>query len=212
LQRFTGPYFSQWCSSVCVIDHWINNFISALQVDLHGLLSMVPLPLSQGVVLSLLQQLACDINNDMSRKISWMTDVSTAINPSDPMITMHVRPIFEQVYQILNHQRNLPSISGSDLSSIRLLLHVINSMLTTCKWFISWNVQICHLNTSNTIGILYKAVSFIERVKIGKVYSVKYSPPHCSFLSQVRLCFSFKFSMDEEEEVLFLSNNVCNYW
>jgi enhancer of mRNA-decapping protein 4 len=103
------------------------------QVDLHGLLSMVPLPLSQGVVLSLLQQLACDINNDMSRKISWMTDVSTAINPSDPMITMHVRPIFEQVYQILNHQRNLPSISGSDLSSIRLLLHVINSMLTTCK-------------------------------------------------------------------------------
>ncbi|WJX31416.1 hypothetical protein P8452_19844 [Trifolium repens] len=103
------------------------------QVDLHGLLSMVPLPLSQGVVLSLLQQLACDINNDMSRKILWMTDVSTAINPSDPMITMHVRPIFEQVYQILNHQRNLPSISGSDLSSIRLLLHVINSMLTTCK-------------------------------------------------------------------------------
>ncbi|GAU13480.1 hypothetical protein TSUD_127770 [Trifolium subterraneum] len=103
------------------------------QVDLHGLMSMVPLPLSQGVVLSLLQQLACDINNDMSRKIVWMTDVSTAINPSDPMITMHVRPIFEQVYQILNHQRSLPSISGADLSNIRLLLHVINSMLTTCK-------------------------------------------------------------------------------
>lgn len=103
------------------------------QVDLHGLLTLVPLPLSQGVVLSLLQQLACDINNDMSRKLSWMTDVATAINPSDPMITMHVRPIFEQVYQILNHQRNLPSITGSDLSSTRLLLHVINSMLTTCK-------------------------------------------------------------------------------
>ncbi|XP_058787969.1 enhancer of mRNA-decapping protein 4-like [Vicia villosa] len=103
------------------------------QVDLHRLLTMVPLPLSQGVVLSLLQQLACDINNDMSRKIAWMTDVATAINPSDPMITMHVRPIFEQVYQILNHQRSLPTISGADLSSTRLLLHVINSMLTTCK-------------------------------------------------------------------------------
>ncbi|XP_027190509.1 varicose-related protein [Cicer arietinum] len=103
------------------------------QVDLHGLLSMVPLPLSQGVVLSLLQQLACDINNDMSRKIAWMTDVATAIIPSDPMITMHVRPIFEQVYQILSHQRSLPTMTGADLSSIRLLLHVINSMLTTCK-------------------------------------------------------------------------------
>ncbi|KAJ1393029.1 enhancer of mRNA-decapping protein 4-like [Sesbania bispinosa] len=103
------------------------------QVDLHGLLSMVPLPLSQGVVLSLLQQLACDINNDPPRKLAWMTDVATAINPSDPMIAMHVRPIFEQVYQILNHQRSLPTMSGAELSSIRLLLHVINSMLTTCK-------------------------------------------------------------------------------
>ncbi|KAK7305300.1 hypothetical protein VNO77_43204 [Canavalia gladiata] len=103
------------------------------QVDLHGLLSMVPLPLSQGVVLSLLQQLACDINNDTPRKIAWMTDVAAAINPSDPMISMHVRPIFEQVYQILNHQRSLPTMTGADLSSIRLLLHVINSMVMTCK-------------------------------------------------------------------------------
>ncbi|KAK4278233.1 hypothetical protein QN277_016104 [Acacia crassicarpa] len=103
------------------------------QVDLHGLLSMVPFPLSQGVVLSLLQQLACDINNDRARKISWMTDVATAINPADPMIAVHVRPIFEQVYQILNHQRSLPTITGSELSSIRLLMHVINSMLMTCK-------------------------------------------------------------------------------
>ncbi|XP_016170876.2 enhancer of mRNA-decapping protein 4 [Arachis ipaensis] len=102
------------------------------QVDLHGLLSMVPLPLTQGVVLSLLQQLACDINNDTSRKIAWMMDVAAAINPSDPMIAMHVRPIFE-VYQILNHQRSLPTMTGPDLSSILLLLHVINSMLMTCK-------------------------------------------------------------------------------
>lgn len=94
---------------------------------------MVPLPLSQGVVLSLLQQLACDINNDPPRKLSWMTDVAAVINPADPMIAMHVRPIFEQVYQILNHQRSLPTMTGAELSSIRLLLHVINSMLMTCK-------------------------------------------------------------------------------
>ncbi|BAT88440.1 hypothetical protein VIGAN_05193300 [Vigna angularis var. angularis] len=103
------------------------------QVDLHGLLAMVPLPLSQGVLLSLLQQLACDINNDTTRKIQWLTDVASAINPADPVIAMHTRPIFEQVYQILNHQRSLPSTSPTDLSSIRLLLHVVNSMLMTCK-------------------------------------------------------------------------------
>ncbi|XAR67319.1 hypothetical protein NMG60_11002026 [Bertholletia excelsa] len=103
------------------------------QVDLQGILSMVPLPLSQGVLLSLLQQLACDISKDTSQKLKWMTEVAVAINPADPMITMHVRPIFEQVYQILNHHRNLPSTSSADLSSIRLVMHVINSMLMTCK-------------------------------------------------------------------------------
>lgn len=93
---------------------------------------MVPLPLSQGVLLSLLQQLACDISNDTPRKLAWMTDVAAAINSADPMIAMHVRPIFEQVYQILNHHRPLIT-SGAEISSIRLLMHVINSMLMTCK-------------------------------------------------------------------------------
>ncbi|KAG2305725.1 hypothetical protein Bca4012_085295 [Brassica carinata] len=100
------------------------------QVDLHGLLAMNPLPLSQGVLLSLLQQLACDITKDTSRKLAWMTDVVAAINPSDPMVAVHGRPIFEQVYQILHHHRNAP---GSDVSATRLIMHVINSMLMACK-------------------------------------------------------------------------------
>lgn len=94
---------------------------------------MTPLPLSQGVLLSLLQQIACDISKDTSRKLTWMRDVAVAINPADPMIAMHVRPIFEQVYQIVNHHRSLPTSSGADLSNIRLVLHVLNSMLMTCK-------------------------------------------------------------------------------
>ncbi|CDY23587.1 BnaC05g40070D [Brassica napus] len=100
------------------------------QVDLRGLLAMNPLPLSQGVLLSLLQQLAFDISKDSSRKLAWMTDVVAAINPSDPMVAVHGRPIFEQVYQILHHHRNTP---GSDVSATRLIMHVINSMLMACK-------------------------------------------------------------------------------
>ncbi|XP_031280345.1 enhancer of mRNA-decapping protein 4-like [Pistacia vera] len=103
------------------------------QVDLHGILATVPLPLSQGVLLSLLQQLAVDINNDTHRKLAWLTDVAAAINPTDPVITMHAQPIFDQVYQRLHHQRNSPTITGAELSSIRLLMHVINSMMMTCK-------------------------------------------------------------------------------
>ncbi|KAK9269418.1 hypothetical protein L1049_001191 [Liquidambar formosana] len=103
------------------------------QVDLQGILAMVPVPLGQGVLLSLLQQLACDIHKDTPRKLAWMTDVAVAINPADPMIAMHVRPIFDQVYQILNHHRTLPTITGPELSSIRIVMHVINSVLMTCK-------------------------------------------------------------------------------
>ncbi|KAJ8542800.1 hypothetical protein K7X08_005323 [Anisodus acutangulus] len=103
------------------------------QVDLPGLLSSNPLPLSQGVLLSLLQQLACDISAETVQKLSWMRDVLSAINPTDPMIAVHVRPIFEQVYNILRHHRSVPNTPPAELSSIRLILHVINSMLMTGK-------------------------------------------------------------------------------
>ncbi|KAG2684569.1 hypothetical protein I3760_10G083000 [Carya illinoinensis] len=103
------------------------------QVDLQRILSTVPLPLSQGVLLALLQQLAYDIGNETPRKLTWMTDIAVAVNPADPTITVHVHPIFEQVYQILCHHRNLPTTSASETSSIRLLMHVINSVLMSCK-------------------------------------------------------------------------------
>lgn len=101
------------------------------QVDLQGLLARNPLPLSQGVLLSLVQQLACDIGNETSKKLAWMMDVVVAIKPSDGMIAMHVRPIFEQVCSILNHQLSLPTTSVSELSSIRVVVRLINSTLRT---------------------------------------------------------------------------------
>ncbi|KAJ4975852.1 hypothetical protein NE237_000958 [Protea cynaroides] len=102
------------------------------QVDFKGILSMVP-RLSQGVLLSLLQQLACDISKETSRKLAWMTDVVVAINPSDSKIAMHVRPIFEQVYQILAHHITLPTVTSNDVTSMRIVMHIINSMLIACK-------------------------------------------------------------------------------
>ncbi|KAL9664005.1 hypothetical protein QQ045_019400 [Rhodiola kirilowii] len=54
------------------------------QVDLQKLLSATPVPLSQGVLLSLLQQLACDIHADTPIKLTWMTDVAVSIIPTDP--------------------------------------------------------------------------------------------------------------------------------
>ncbi|XP_071736558.1 enhancer of mRNA-decapping protein 4-like isoform X2 [Rutidosis leptorrhynchoides] len=101
------------------------------QVDLQGLLTSNPMPLSQGVLLSLLQQLACDIGNDTSKKLGWMMDVVVAIRPSDSIIATHVRPIFDQVNSILNHQLSIPNTSVPELSSIRVLMRLISSTLRT---------------------------------------------------------------------------------
>jgi len=103
------------------------------QVDLQALCGTVPIPLNQGVLLALFQQLACDIANDTSRKLQWMTNVAVAIQPTDPIIAMHVRPIFEQVYGVLAHQRSLPTTNASDAKKISLIMHVITSVLMSHK-------------------------------------------------------------------------------
>ncbi|KAJ8765018.1 hypothetical protein K2173_010490 [Erythroxylum novogranatense] len=101
------------------------------QVDLSGILSLHPMPLSQGVLLSLLQQLACDLNKDTAKKVGWMTDVGSVINPADPMIAMHVRPIVDQVYQIIHHHQR--TCTSPTFPNFRVLVHVINSILSSCK-------------------------------------------------------------------------------
>ncbi|XP_074320362.1 uncharacterized protein LOC141657127 [Silene latifolia] len=103
------------------------------QVDLQQMLCIIPVPLSQEILLYLLHQLACDISKDTVRKLAWMTDVASSILPHDRMIADHARPILEQVYQILNHQRSLPSTTPAITSSVRVIMHIINSMLRTCK-------------------------------------------------------------------------------
>ncbi|KAM0917647.1 hypothetical protein ACQ4PT_009129 [Festuca glaucescens] len=103
------------------------------QVDLQGLCRLNPVPLNQGVLLALLQQLACDIGNDTSVKLQWMRAIAMAIQPTDQTIAVHVRPIFEQVYGVLAHQQSLPGISPLEANDIRLMMHVINSVLLSYK-------------------------------------------------------------------------------
>ncbi|KAI4365006.1 hypothetical protein MLD38_021031 [Melastoma candidum] len=103
------------------------------QVDFQKILSANPLPLSQGVLVALLQQLACDVGKETSKKVQWMTEVAIVINSLDPTIRVHVRPICDQVYQILNHQQQTMAKPSEDASNIRLLMHVISSLLASYK-------------------------------------------------------------------------------
>ncbi|KAJ9551251.1 hypothetical protein OSB04_015296 [Centaurea solstitialis] len=125
---YEHKYEEAFTSALQRSDVWIVSWLCS-QVDLQGLLTSNPLPLSQGVLLSLLQQLACDIGNETPKKLGWMMDVVVAIKPSDGMIAMHVRPIFEQVQSILNHHLSIPTTKVSELSIIRVIMKLINSTL-----------------------------------------------------------------------------------
>jgi enhancer of mRNA-decapping protein 4 len=104
----------------------------SVQLDEAALFSTVPLPLSQGVVLSLVQQLGCDLSNDTGRKLSWIREAALALNPNDPVLAPHMRPFLEQLYQNLHHQMIHMTVPG-DQANLRLVIHVVNSLLTACK-------------------------------------------------------------------------------
>eukprot|EP00252_Welwitschia_mirabilis_P011042 TRINITY_DN2483_c0_g4_i1.p1 TRINITY_DN2483_c0_g4~~TRINITY_DN2483_c0_g4_i1.p1 ORF type:complete len:995 (-),score=261.46 TRINITY_DN2483_c0_g4_i1:503-3487(-) len=102
------------------------------QVDPQSLFTMVPFPLSQGVLLSLVQQLSCDLGNELAQKLIWIREAALQLNPNDPRLSCHMRPILGELYQNL-HRQMLVTTSPAEASSIRLVLHVVNSILTACK-------------------------------------------------------------------------------
>ena len=103
-----------------------------MQMDQVNLFNTVPLPLSQGVLLSLVQQLGCDLGKDTARKLSWIREAVLALNPGDPLLAPHMRPFLEQLYQNLHRQVQLTTIPAEQ-ANLRLVIHVVHSLLTSCK-------------------------------------------------------------------------------
>jgi len=106
------------------------------QVDYNSLFSTIPLPLSQGVLLALVQQLSCDLEKDTGRKLLWITEASNVLNPNEPLLAQYMRSILTTVYKNLHHLR-LPNNSGPEVKSLRMALHVVNSLLATYKGYSS---------------------------------------------------------------------------
>lgn len=103
------------------------------QVDLATLLTTTPLPLSQGVVLALVQQLGCDLGNDTGKKLMWIKDATLALNPHDPGLPPHVmRHFLEKLYNNL-HALLATTLSADLTLTTRLVIHVVNSLLTACN-------------------------------------------------------------------------------
>lgn len=87
-RRFAEAFSSALnCGDVGVVA-WLCEVVQPSQV----VTSSPPL-LSQPVLLSLLQQLGFDLPTKTQLKLSWVRDSAMALNPADPSIAQHVRPV-----------------------------------------------------------------------------------------------------------------------
>merc|ERR1712086_100096 len=92
-----------------------------------------PVGLSQGVLLSMAQQLSPDLSDEPNLKINWIRDAALAIDPSDAALAQHMRPILEAVFGGLHECATAPETPAPAKNDLRLCIHVVNSLLTACK-------------------------------------------------------------------------------
>jgi len=106
---------------------------SKVEPNRDNIFAASPAPLSQGVLLSLMQQLSCDLSEEAPLKLAWIRDACLAVDPSDQMLSHHMRPILESVFTGLHEASTSPSTAAPVKSDLRLCIHVVNSLLTACK-------------------------------------------------------------------------------
>jgi enhancer of mRNA-decapping protein 4 len=85
-------------------------------------------PIAQSVLLSLIQQLGFDLSKDSALKLNWLREAILQIDPTDHVVKEHSHLILSQLMVKLE-QALMRNTDPSLLSSIKLLMHVVNSLL-----------------------------------------------------------------------------------
>ena len=87
--------------------------------------------LSQGVQLSLIQQLGSDLSKDRETKLHWIQAACLVLNPQDPMFGPHMRGIISAVIQnvkdMVEANRGTPEENQG-----RLMVHIAQAVLKAC--------------------------------------------------------------------------------
>ncbi|KAK9805896.1 hypothetical protein WJX73_002358 [Symbiochloris irregularis] len=102
------------------------------EVDPGDVCSREPVPLSQGVLLSLLAQLSMNLMQDTSAKLEWMRETAMVIDPEDPTLNQHMRTPLQGVFGQLKDLG--PKLSGKDASLHRTVTHLVNALLHRLKY------------------------------------------------------------------------------
>ena len=85
--------------------------------------------LSQMVLLSLIQQLSSDMQNNPTVKLQWIREAAMVLNPKDPLLGPHLTSVLQQVHENLSNA--LQHLHGADMSSCKLAMHVVHSQMTS---------------------------------------------------------------------------------
>nr|CAG4711499.1 unnamed protein product [Naegleria fowleri] len=91
----------------------------------------VECPLSQPVLLSLVQQLGFDITEQTFVKLAWLEKIVVHINPLDSSIIEHAHTIIEKIHATVSDKYEYIEERGKamDLKTLKLVLHVLNSLI-----------------------------------------------------------------------------------
>jgi len=110
-----------------VVEHLLKNLDS-------GILENVELyRISQPVILSLMQQISCDLKSEPLLKIDWLQKASLALNPQDPLIAPHCSQILEVLLKNISRVLQEGQLDRNIQTKLKLVLHVINSLYKEIK-------------------------------------------------------------------------------
>jgi len=84
--------------------------------------------LSQGVLLSLVQQLGHELGAATALKLQWIREAVLELKPDDPLVANHLKPVLGAVYAAM---QAFVADAGEHASALRLCMHVLNSLLLT---------------------------------------------------------------------------------
>lgn len=115
-------------SNVEILNRVIN------QVDESVIFDTVPCPLSQSVLLSLLNQLGCDLDTDTTKKLEWIRGAVTHLDtsPTNPRITALTKGVIDylgaKIKDMCNSGSLAPSLTVSAKMTLNMLIGVKNTI------------------------------------------------------------------------------------
>lgn len=126
---------------------WFSHCLSWIclrQVEPSTILSGTSPRVNQGILLSLVLQLSSELAKDTGHKLRWIKEAALALNPDDPHLGIYMRHCLEQAYQNCHCLMGVTTVP-SEQANLRLVIHLMNSLLSSCKW---QPLMICHTNRS----------------------------------------------------------------